>query len=586
MGPQDEPDVCAPPDGSSPRSMPSPSPWRQVWGLVSAHNPFYLLSTAFLLHGSARWMQSAGGYDPFPLIGLVGGYVLMMAITAIVIVRTGGVWGDARSILLLVPILFVELALALDSPLVTNGVTGTFLTWGGFLFATCVTEGLLRGLPIRLSAFFRLPLLALLAILFLYPLLIVPAIKSGQIPAVSWRILLFSPLAAFVLLTLFPAVRQGPEAVSDNGTPWRWPWFPWTLFGVLVAGVCLRGYALSLSFDPMLSLKFDDAMQLSSAWGPYFLVPILLAVAVLLLEAGLLARNRLVQATALILPAACMFLALPWGPTSGPHREFLEELTRRAGSPLWLTLAGSTVFYAVAWWRHVRWAEPAFVTALILLTMVNLRSFEPILLSESRPLGLVAAGCVLLASGLWRRDSRRTLIAAVLGIAAVAFGPFSAGPNWVQVFVPFQLLVLSIFIVGRVFTDAFARLLRPFGAVSLFLGVVTSLLTLLDPRPLVPSWAVQTYLILLITLAFAAAYPLRSRLYFWTGVAGLALSMTEFFRRAFLDWRDTLRGEGFGSFLIAFALFLVAAGISAMKAGLGPRLAVLLPAERDKDSDA
>ncbi len=584
MGPQDESVVSTPPEDSSPRSMSPRSAGRRGWALVSAHNPFYLLSTAFLLHGSAQWMQSSGGYDPFPLIGLVAGYVLMMTITAIVIVRAGGVWEDTRSILLLVPILLVELVLAFDSPLVTNRLTGTILTLGGFLFAACVTEGLLWGLRIRLSALFRLPLHALLAILFLYPLLIVPAIKSGQMAAVSWRIFLFSPVSAIILLALLPAVRRGPEAVSDNGTPWRWPWFPWTLFGVLVACVCLRGYALCLSFDPVLTLNFDDAMQLSSAWGPFFLVPVVFAIAVLLLEASLFAGNRWVQTIALVLPASCVLLVLPWGPTSGPQAEFLEELTRRVGPPLWLTLAGSTIFYAVAWWRHVRGTEPAFVAVLLLLTMANPGSIEPILLPEFRPLGLLVAGGVLLVSGLWKRDSRRTLVAAVLGVAAVAFGPIAAGPVWVQGFVPIQLLVLSIFIVGRVFTDNFARRLRPFGAASLFLGVVTSLLTLLELPPIVPGWTVPAYLILLIALAFAAAYPLGSLLYFWVGVASLALSMAELFRRAFLGWRDALRGEGLGSFLIAFVLFLIAAGISAIKAGLGRRFVILLPAERDKAS--
>jgi hypothetical protein len=217
--------------------------------------------------------------------------------------------------------------------------------------------------------------------------------------------------------------------------------------------------------------------------------------------------------------------------------------------------------------------------------MTNPGAIEPIFLPEPRPLGLSVAGGVLLIAGLWKRDSRRTLLAAVLGIAAVTLGPLAAGPGWVQAFVPFQLLVLSIFIAGRVFTDPFAGRLRPFGAISLLLGVLTSLFTLLDPQPLVPRWAVPTYLVLLIALAFAAAYPLKSPLYFWTGVAGLALSLAELFRRAFLGWRDTLREEGLGSFLIAFALFLIAVGISAIKAGLGRRLVVLLPAERDKGGE-
>jgi hypothetical protein len=162
--------------------------------------------------------------------------------------------------------------------------------------------------------------------------------------------------------------------VAGHGTPWRWPWFPWGLFAVLTVGVCVRGYAQGLSFDPVLSLGYEDAMRLPSAFGPHFLVPVLLAIAVLVLEAGLVTRSCRVQGVALAVPAACVLLALPWGPSVGPHAEFLAEFTRRVGSPLCLTLISAAVFYGVAWWHRVRWAEPAFVAALLLLTVAASRS--------------------------------------------------------------------------------------------------------------------------------------------------------------------------------------------------------------------
>ncbi|MCA9070897.1 MAG: hypothetical protein KDA84_18335, partial [Planctomycetaceae bacterium] len=524
---------------------------------------------------------STDGQHALPLIGLIAGYVLMMTITAIVIVRAGGVWEDARSILLLIPVLFVELSLALDDPLLANYLPGAGLVVAGFLFAALVTEGLLRGLRIRLSVFFRIPLHTLLGVLFLYPLVIAPALARGDVADASWRIFLFYPLVGMLLLGLLPAVRLGKEAVAQHGTPWKWPWFPWTLFGVLLGGVCLRGYVLSLSFDPVLSLNTDAAMRLSSAWGSYFLVPIVLALAVLILEAGIIAKKKSVQTVALALPAVCTVLALPWGPAHGPYAEFLTQFTRQLASPFLLTLIGSAGFYGMAWYRKVQWSEPALIATLLLLTTTSPNRLGPVHLLEPDPLGLFSVGCVLLVSGIGKRDSYRAFLGVLLAVAAIAVGPLSIGPAWVRGFVPLQLIVVAVFLLGRLFHDSFARWLCSLAAAGIFAGVLSSLVTLLSPLPLVPTFAVPGYIFLLIALAFAAAYPMRSLLYFWIGVASMVVSLAEILRRSVVLGRDVIRGDGVGSFILALVFFLIAAGISAAKAGLCRRLSILLPTERE-----
>ena len=49
----------------------------------------------------------------------------------------------------------------------------------------------------------------------------------------------------------------------------------------------MRAYALALSFDPVLSQDYAGAMRMESAFGTYFLVPFLMAMGILLLEASL-----------------------------------------------------------------------------------------------------------------------------------------------------------------------------------------------------------------------------------------------------------------------------------------------------------
>ena len=89
----------------------------------------------------------------------------------------------------------------------------------------------------------------------------------------------FCTAAGGVFLALLPAIRRGAGYVSDNGSPWQWPWYPWTLFGVIGLAVCLRAYYLCVSFHA--------ATGSQTIFGFYFLVPFLWVVACLLLEIGI-----------------------------------------------------------------------------------------------------------------------------------------------------------------------------------------------------------------------------------------------------------------------------------------------------------
>ena len=104
--------------------------------LICSQNPFYLLSVCFVLHASAQWFHSDSGesFSPWPLLGLTVGYIALLAITGFVIVRFGKVWDDARSILLLILLLFVEMSLIFDETLVREPDTGRRLLIAGLVF--------------------------------------------------------------------------------------------------------------------------------------------------------------------------------------------------------------------------------------------------------------------------------------------------------------------------------------------------------------------------------------------------------------------------------------------------------------------
>jgi hypothetical protein len=57
--------------------------FQQIARLLYTHNPFYLLSVAFVLHSTRLWLDArAWPYDPWPLMDIVGGYILLVALSA------------------------------------------------------------------------------------------------------------------------------------------------------------------------------------------------------------------------------------------------------------------------------------------------------------------------------------------------------------------------------------------------------------------------------------------------------------------------------------------------------------------------
>lgn len=241
-------------------------------------NPFYLISAGLILYGLYVVFGNAEGSDgnPWPLAVALGGYTLLMALTAFAIVRFGKVWDDARSILIVVLLLLLGLSVSFDEVCNTSPGTAKLVLLGGLMFSLAICEGLLRGLSIRLAAGYRGPFYLLLAMFFGAPLSCSPLVTGLPREAILWRIFLFPVLAGAVFLTLLPEIHHQRSSARDNGTPWRWPWFPGTIFAMLVLGVAARSYSLCVSFDEQIGLD--------SVFGLYFLLPLFLALGLVLLE--------------------------------------------------------------------------------------------------------------------------------------------------------------------------------------------------------------------------------------------------------------------------------------------------------------
>jgi hypothetical protein len=297
---------------------------------VCTNNPFYVLSAGLFLLGLwGSFGAQAGAVETWALMSGLAGYTLLLALTACLLVRYCKVWDDARTVLLLVVLMFLATSVTFDEVLVLDPVRGFTCYLVGLLFAVAVSEGLLRGIRLRLPAWFRAPYYLILALFFLYPLALSPLVGQPRTEALTWGLFGFSPAAGLVFLTLLPAVRRGPGYVRDNGSPWPWPLYPWVLFGLLAFAVPARAFLLCWSMDLLNGGDRDRVI-----FGPYFLVPFGLALAVLLLEMGLVSRRRGVLAFALAAPAWLVGLSLV-GPRPDPiYQEFLTL------SHLYLSLSG------------------------------------------------------------------------------------------------------------------------------------------------------------------------------------------------------------------------------------------------------
>src|SRR3954453_17097728 len=112
------------------------------------HNPFYFLSTCFVLYAFLIAFHSGalGNQASWMLARLLGGFTLLMAVTGFLVIRLGKVWDDARSILCVVLLLFFAQSVSFDETCVEDPHVGLQVLTAGFAFAIVLTEGLLGAL--------------------------------------------------------------------------------------------------------------------------------------------------------------------------------------------------------------------------------------------------------------------------------------------------------------------------------------------------------------------------------------------------------------------------------------------------------
>jgi hypothetical protein len=495
----------------------------------------------------------------------------VLATIGVWIVRWGKVWEDARSILLLLLVLFLAVSISADGLFVKaqTAAAATSLLLCGFLFSAAVSEAVLWGAGVRLGARYRIPYHLLLALFYLAPWWYSRGLHPRSEDSLDWQLVLFPVAAAALFLTLLPAVRGGARYVAGNGTPWPWPWFPGTAFGVIAAAVGLRSYALTMTFGLSGSIwrriPRGRVIVFDTIWGTYFLVPLALAILILLLEAGLVAGNR--RSTRRVVGAAplLLFLALPWG--EGPvFQEFLWNFMRTLGSPFWITIWLLLAFYGWAWARGVQGAGRDGLIAALLLSIVDSWTIGPQTLTEPRVWPFAITAVLALVQGIRLRSSGICLAAGVLAAFPLWWWlPQTRLSEW-QAPICFHFLWLTALVLGLTFRDAWAWWLR--GATAAMFPLAT-LLAITGGSSDFSEPLRSYYVVLLAGFCLVVSRRYRSFLYgfggmlgvlmYAVGVIGFRLAVAAFGRAAMTAFVWSL-----GTLIVAFL-------ISVRKARWAPR---------------
>ena len=494
---------------------------RWLWN----HNPFYFISALLMLTAvrSGYGEQNIGAINCWLMMGVLAGYTLVLAVIGVLIVRFGKVWDDARSILLLLLLLFLAVSVSADDLFVKmeSPAGGAGLLGCGFLFSVAVMLFTLRGAGIRLGAAYLIPFTLFLGLFYVMPWWCSPELNPRPEPRnVDWAVFLFPQIAALLCLTLLPAVRLGRAYTANNGTPWPWPLFPWTAFGMIAVAVALRSYALVMAYSPtgVIWTAPDSrfGIVLDTIWRPYFLVPFALAILLLVFEAGMKSGNaRLIRRTLLAAPCL-MLLAWPWSQTS-VMLGFLIRLTNTFASPVWIGACLVTAFYAWATLRRANGAGFGLLGSTLLFSVISPRTIGVATLPVVNPWPFLVVGLVIAAIGLRRNSSAITLAAvSLMTVAAWFLLPQTPLADF-RMTACYHALFVTVLVLSLIHRDALSSLLRQAGAMLIPL---TALLALMAPAVAdVPLPWRLLYVAILTMIGFVCAYASHSRAY-WSSFCG------------------------------------------------------------------
>jgi hypothetical protein len=530
--------------------------------LLYNHNPFYLISAGLVLYGVRNTIQEHGQdvLGPWTLAGLFAGYIGLLALTSFLIVRLGRVWDDARSIFMVILLLFFGLSVSFDSLCQSSPDSAALMLTIGFAFSVLVTEAILWSLKIKFPPLFRIPCYLMLAATFFYPLVIVAQQSYFLDVDARWLLAGFPVLCGVAILTLLPAIRKGSGYVAKNGTPWVWPMFPFAAFVLLVVGLCGRAMLLTMAFDPSVGV--------GSIFGSYMVLPIVFACIVVLIEIGIVEKIKAVQSLGLFLIPCSIFLAMNWSSDVG-QATFYSDVTATIGAPVWIAICVSIFLIGICAVRKIDGAETMLSWVLIGSLFVTTEGKLVSGLSEIAVWPSLVLAILSLRTTEFRKRSQNWMFAALWMTPLIAKSTGVAGFPEIRFAVAFHWLLFATCMVGFSFRDQFAQQLRIYGAAVLPVLSAGAMVYAIGHSE--AHWFVLAYIGCLTMFAMIFFYVCRDKIYLWVAniVFGIGLLTTATIFRGNIS----IETRGLAGFMLLGTIcFVMGVFVSCLKAGLGPRI--------------
>jgi prepilin-type processing-associated H-X9-DG protein len=532
-------------------------------------NPFYLISACLFLYAMTIFFNTGNIWieNSVPM-SLIAAYSALLTGTAILIVRAGKVWDDAKSLLFITLFMFIFLSVGMDYIILENINSAQLMMGCWFVFCVLLSESMRWGLKIKMP---RLPLFtyyALLALFFFYPQilgLLLIEYKKNTAPVIR-GIMIFEIIASLIFLCLIPAVRKGAEYFKNNGTPWKWPYFPWSFFGALAFAVCCRVYLMSISFIPGKGV--GPFTRLETGFDLYMIIPILMAFAVLFTEHAKASKNFRAQKIVLGIPLL-FYMTLLSGVLSRSrlYYDSLTALTGQDASPYPVIAVASILFCAYAWIRKIKYADIVFIVSLTIPFMLDLKTGYMTSIGVPYSLPLFIFTIFFLVKAAFHKTS-------VWAFLSVLFFMLSACVQFRNTWfdshlyaIPLHISYAAFFAIGLFYKDAFARWLRE--GLALPLPIVFFIVLYLGGKLTagIPAFIIWTYIAALIIFPVIAYYLSKSWKYIIADSINIALLVIYFISYIYMTvskWNI----EGVGFIFWCGVAFIAALIISLFKGGV------------------
>ena len=440
--------------------------FRSVGRFLYSQNPFYLISCFLVLYGLQSHADSGTeiAARSANLAAWIAGYSVLMAVVVIAVVRVCHVWQDARSIFLVVIIGFVCLSWSIDEWYVIGDMRATLVMLAGFVLSVVTSEIAIRVCGMRFSGWYRLSYYGLLLVFFAVPSWLGFLVSIRNRSITPWSGMIFSSAIACATLLLIPAMRRRVLLTRHSGTPWKWPLYPLSAFGMLWVLAGMRSHAVWTAF----AFKGPDVR-----FEPLLLLPIAWALLILIAESNLGRRRQPAVACAMFLAPLLAILGLPHSGES--HLPFHGELVYWTGSTVMLALVATLAFYVYLRFRGATNATLGVIASLILMSLFGTMPLP----LEQMGLELWMLGAVawilqlawtlgrVQSSLAWSMFGGTGTLVICMGCNSYNLGQWSAVATG-------GFALVSMLIIGALFDSPWAAILRRAAALSIAAG---SLLT-------------------------------------------------------------------------------------------------------------